>query len=130
MAFQSSMMPVRLVGALFLAAGCALCQPLWGDLAAGPHRVGFRNTFHFDPSRTWKTTWDYTGNFSPDNYGRPIQINIWYPAKPGSDSKPMAFGDYVNPTAPDGFAALNAMMRRRNRDDAQSAVGREALSQL
>jgi hypothetical protein len=50
--------------------------PLWGDLAAGPYRVGFRSVFRFDTSRTWASTRDFKGAFSPDLNGRPIQINV------------------------------------------------------
>ena len=53
---------------------------LWGDLRSGRYPVGFRTVFHFDRSRSWKKTRDFKGTFSPDLEGRPVQINIWYPA--------------------------------------------------
>lgn len=104
--------------------------PLWGSLHAGDHAVGFRVIFRYDGSRTWKTTRSYDGTFSSDLKGRPIQINLWYPA--GADHSPtkMHFGDYADQTAPDDFAELNAIMRKRSRDDVLSSVPRDDLAEL
>jgi hypothetical protein len=96
--------------------------PLWGNLHAGDHAVGFRTIFRYDGSRTWKTTRGYDGTFSPDLKGRPIQINVWYPASSDQSSTKMHFGDYVDQTAPEDFAELNTIMRQRNRDDAAGSV--------
>ena len=96
--------------------------PLWGNLHAGAHAVGFRTIFRYDNSRTWKSTRSYDGKFSPDPKGRPIQINLWYSALPDPSARKMLFGDYVDQIAPLDFAALNAIMRQRSRDDAASSV--------
>ena len=56
------------------SGGTSAVFPLWGDLAAGPYRVGFRAVFRFDRSRTWKSTRDFKGAFSPDLQGRPVQL--------------------------------------------------------
>ena len=69
--------------------------PLWGTLHTGNHAVGFRTIFRYDNSRTWKTTRHYDGTFTPDLKGRPIQINVWYPASPDQSLRKMHFGDYV-----------------------------------
>jgi pimeloyl-ACP methyl ester carboxylesterase len=104
--------------------------PLWGDLHAGDRAVGFRTIFRYDSSRTWKTTRSYDGKFSPDLKGRPIQINVWYPAEADQSSTKMHFGDYVDQTAPEDFAELNIIMRQRSRDDANGAVTRNEISGL
>ncbi len=96
--------------------------PLFGNLHAGAHTVGFRTIFRYDNSRTWKSTRSYDGKFSPDLKGRPIQINVWYPALPDPSATKMRFGDYVDQIAPLDFAALNTIMRQRSRDDAASSV--------
>ena len=70
-------------------------SPLWGDLAPGPDRVGFRAIFRFDLSRTWKKTRNHAGQFSPDAAGRPIQINVWYPARIDGTCDLMTFGKYM-----------------------------------
>src|SRR5208283_2019630 len=75
-------------------------SPLWGDLRAGAYEVGFRTIFRFDGSRTWKVTRAYDGSFTPDLDGRPIQINIWYPASINEPAKRMRFDDYVDQSAP------------------------------
>jgi dienelactone hydrolase len=104
--------------------------PLWGNLHAGTHAIGFRTIFRHDTSRTWKTTRHYDGTFAPDLKGRPIQINIWYPASPDQSSTKMHFGDYVDQSAPRDFSELNTIMRRRSRDDAVAAVPRNKIPEL
>jgi len=103
---------------------------LWGDLCPGNYAVGFRPIFRYDSSRTWKSTRSYDGTFSPDLEGRPVQINIWYPAVLDEPSKKMHFVDYVDQRAPEEFAELNAVMKQRSRDDASSAVPRDEIQQL
>jgi hypothetical protein len=104
--------------------------PLWGSLRAGDHAVGFRAIFRYDSSRTWKTTRSYDGTFSPDRKGRPIQINVWYPAAVDHSSTKMHFGDYVDQTAPEDFAGLNTIMRQRSRDDAIGSVPPNKIPEL
>lgn len=109
-------------GIVTAGSGAPSGPPLWGNLHAGSHEVGFRTLFLYDRSRTWKPTRTYHGTFSPDLAGRPIQVNVWYPALADRSAKKMAFADYVDQTAPDAFGKLNEIMRRRNRDDAMAAV--------
>ncbi|MFZ0958399.1 MAG: hypothetical protein WAN60_18805, partial [Candidatus Sulfotelmatobacter sp.] len=104
--------------------------PLWGNLHAGTHAVGFRTIFRYDNSRTWKSTRRYDGTFLPDLKGRPTQINIWYPASPDESMRKMHFGDYVDQSAPGDFAELNTIMKQRSRDDAVGAVPRNEIPQL
>ena len=118
-----------LLAAFLLATSCH-GQSLWGDLPAGPHPVGFRTIFRFDPSRNWQKTRDYTGKFSPDPHGRPVQTNVWYPAYSVATRKAMAFRDYIDQTSPAAFSTLSAIMQQRSREDAGSAVPPASLPQL
>lgn len=104
--------------------------PLWGNLHPGTGAVGFRTMFRYDSSRTWKSTRHYDGTFFPDFKGRPIQINLWYPASPGQSSTRMHFGDYVDQSAPQEFTEINAIMRQRGRDDAVGSVPRSEIPEL
>jgi pimeloyl-ACP methyl ester carboxylesterase len=104
--------------------------PLWGDLRAGAYDVGFRSVFRYDSSRTWKSTRSYEGTISPDLEGRPIQVNIWYPASVDRSSKKMCFGDYVDQNAPMAFSKLNSIMEQRSRDDAIGSVPRSEIPAL
>jgi pimeloyl-ACP methyl ester carboxylesterase len=103
---------------------------LWGNLRPGLDAVGFRTVFRYDISRTWKSTRHYDGTFSPDLRGRPVQINIWYPASPDRSSTKMHFGDYVDQSAPEDFGELNTIMRQRSRDDAVGSVPRNEIREL
>jgi len=104
--------------------------PIWGNLRAGTHAVGFRTIFRYDNSRTWKSTRSYDGTFSPDLNGRPAQINIWYPASPDQSMRKMHFGDYVDQSAPVDFTEFNTIMRQRSRDDAVGSVPRSEIPKL
>jgi hypothetical protein len=105
-------------------------SPVWGDLQPGAYRAGFKSVFRYDDSRTWRSTRSYSGAFSPDIDGRPIQISVWYPANPGPSVKKMTFADYVDQSAPARFAQLNSIMKQRSRDDASTAVPRGELAAL
>src|SRR5690348_3828092 len=89
-------------------------RPLWQQLQPGPFTIGFRSLFAFDRSREWLQTRPFHGGFSPDPNGRPIRIDIWYPAKASGGAAPMTFGDYVTVHAPPGFEALQRQVRGRD----------------
>lgn len=97
-------------------------DPFWADLTEGAYTVGFRTIFQSDHSRTWAATRNYKGGFSADLNGRPVQINVWYPAVRIASPTTMRFADYINQSAPVPFKALNDEMRKRNRDDALSSI--------
>jgi hypothetical protein len=105
-------------------------SPLWGDLAPGRYRVGFRTLFRFDASRTWRGTRDYRGTFSPDLNGRPVQVNVWYPAAAAGSKRQMRFGDYVDQTSPEAFLIFNAVMKERSRRNAADSVPSDQLAAL
>jgi len=104
--------------------------PVWGDLRPGPYSAGFKSIFRYDNSRTWKSTRSYSGAFSPDVDGRPIQISVWYPANAGPSDKRMTFADYVDQSAPQNFTQLNGIMKQRSRGDAVGSVPHSELSTL
>ncbi len=98
-------------------------RPLWGELPSGPYRVGFRTIFRFDASRTWRQTRDYMGKFSPDRDGRPIQLNVWYPASTEPPGRQMTVGAYIDQAAPSAaFAPLNSIMRQRTLENWEGSV--------
>ena len=105
-------------------------SPLWGDLIPGPYRVGFRTVFRFDPSRTWQGTRDYKGTFSPDLNGRPVQINVWYPAAAAGSTRQMLFGNYVDQSSPEVFSKFNAVMKERNQRNAVDSVPSDQVAAL
>jgi len=49
-------------------------------LPAGPHHVGFRASWMFDPARPYHTAFDDGKTYAGP---RPILVNVWYPAAAG-----------------------------------------------
>lgn len=79
-------------------SGCQIEQanseplPIMGDLALGDYTVGYKTIFTYDQSRNGVPYSDWDGNLTYNHkpeLGRQFQINVWYPAKPGS-------GDRIN----------------------------------
>lgn len=117
---------MRLKSMLLLSLSCLLCvdgagahataadRPLWQQLQPGPYTIGFRSVFAFDRSREWLQTGPFHGAFSPDRDGRPVRIDIWYPAMASGGAPPMTFGDYVTVAPPAGFEALQRQVRGRD----------------
>lgn len=58
----------------------------------GPWPVGLRVAQEYDPSRSF--TLDISGQTTPSDHGRPLQVVIWYPAA-SSSGQPMTVGDYA-----------------------------------
>src|SRR2546423_6898011 len=96
--------------------------PFWGELSAGPYRVGFRTIYRFDRTRTWRVTRGYEKQFAPDLNGRPIRISVWYPAVRDAWSRQMQFEDYIRPAGPKEFAELNTIIEMRERELSSSRV--------
>ena len=111
---------VCLLAGCLLVSACATAAEwksaaspvLWGSLKGGPHSVGFKRNFVIDRSRTWKLAREQ-GPLGKPLEGRPIQFNIWYPAKDGELSGLMKLADYYPSSAPPGFELLNQLMRAR-----------------
>ncbi len=86
--------------------------------------------FRFDSSRTWQGTRDYKGTFSPDMNGRPVQINVWYPAAAAGSTRQMRFGDYVDQSSAEIFSKFNAVMKERNQRNAVDSVPSDQFGAL
>jgi hypothetical protein len=69
----------------------------WATLKKGPFTVGFKSLCVFDTSRKYDLTCgDSTVIIKNKNSGRPILINIWYPAKRTNDISVLKVKDYFN----------------------------------
>lgn len=79
-----------LAGYAALGSGTATAQP-WTDL--GSHRVGFRVIETSDPARTFFGLTDGPVALHPKP-PRPLQIHVWYPARPAAGAPPMHHRDY------------------------------------
>src|SRR5215813_11848265 len=78
----------------------------WGSLKAGQYSAGFQVINQYDYSRPYIRKYDYEGKMASGERGRPIQINIWYPAKAGG--KAMTLSDYVHLTSIEDLSELTA----------------------
>lgn len=77
--------------------------PQWGDLKPGPYHVGFRFDAMFDYSRTFATPkYNYEGVFQEGERARPVNINIWFPAKKAANAVFMPYEAYFYPAVPAG----------------------------
>jgi len=88
----------RLLLGVLMLAGSALGAgeaPLWGDLEAGPHAVGFMTFEEYDYSRTFQAKRDYFGEVIPGERARPVQVCVWYPAVEDAGAAPVLFSDYA-----------------------------------
>ncbi len=71
--------------------------PIMGNLPIGNYPVGFETLFTYDLSKNAVPFSDWDGNLMPEHTtknGRQFQINIWYPAKPGTGN-PLKYADYI-----------------------------------
>ncbi|MCP3100542.1 hypothetical protein LZ198_16860 [Myxococcus sp. K15C18031901] len=90
-------------------------RPLWGDLAPGPHAVGYQVLYRFDTSRTWATTRPYGKSFTADPSGRPMRISVWYPAAARATGRKLRFEDYFRGgSAPKGFPDVETLLAERD----------------
>ena len=90
---------------LFAAYASAAESTFWGDLKPGSHSVGFQVIEKFDHGRPYKRKLDYEGKINSADRSRPLQINVWYPAKTAQGS-PMLLRDYVHIAAAEDLVAL------------------------
>lgn len=68
---------------------------LWGDLAPGPHAVGFEVRHETDRLRPYAPKVDFRGQRTERITQRPMQVSLWYPATaPGQTA--MTLRDYVD----------------------------------
>jgi dienelactone hydrolase len=121
--------PVAYLGQMPPASRAA-SSSMWGDLQAGSYNVGFRTIFRYDSSRPWTITRHYRQPFSPDFDGRPIQINIWYPAPRVLLGKKMEYKDYAEQSAPPAFVKFMHAMAASNHEGAIGSVPESETRQL
>jgi len=95
---------ISLLTLLFLTNILAADSPFWGNLKSGRYPVGFQILQEYDHGRPFHRKKDYEGNLNSGERGRPLQINIWYPAK--APQIPMTLADYVHVSATEDFSAL------------------------
>lgn len=72
--------------------------PIMGNLPMGEYPVGFRTLFTYDLTKNVVPYSDWDGNLYQGHTagnGRQFQINVWYPAQPGSGD-PLKYADYVD----------------------------------
>lgn len=72
--------------------------PIMGDLPMGEYPVGFKTVFTYDLTKNAVPYSDWDGNLyqgHASENGRQYQINVWYPAQPGSGS-PLKYADYID----------------------------------
>jgi dienelactone hydrolase len=89
-ALLGSITVLLLLAALGSVPTLAGNPPLWGDLDAGDHEVGFRLLEEHDRSRAIRVT-----GATPEVQPRPVRIYIWYPARVAPAARAMSFGDYA-----------------------------------
>jgi pimeloyl-ACP methyl ester carboxylesterase len=114
---------MRLLGGFVVLLACSVANAesswarvaAWGNLDPGAEAVGFRTIFVHDKSRPWRQTRPYGAAFRPDLDGRPIQINLWYPAVARS-GRAMRYDDYVDQKTPQAFATLGELAGKRSRE--------------
>ncbi len=72
--------------------------PIMGNLPMGEYPVGFETVFKYDFTKNAVPYADWDSNLyqrDTSQNGRQYQINIWYPAQPGSGD-PLKYADYVD----------------------------------
>ena len=128
--WRNASLGLIMIACLIGATVTAHASPaLWGKLQNGAYNVGFKTVFLSDGSRTWHVTRSFTGSFKPDRAGKPVQLDIWFPAAPDHGRK-LTVGDYVAPPAPPASVMLRTLMTERSRADIASAVTAEQLPRL
>jgi len=86
----------------------------WGGLERGPYGVGFRAVEEYDYSRSFAAKRDYFGAPIEGERARPIQICLWYPARPSGEEPSMVYGEYaiVYPEDDRFFSFLSGLQDR------------------
>ena len=90
---------LMVVALLVPAPGVAQQSQMAFTLAEGPYRAGFRNVNLTDPTRSW------SGDVARGPGPRPLQVSIWYPARPAAGERPMRYAEYLELRALEGGAA-------------------------
>lgn len=87
-------MRILLFSFLYCVSSTAAAAPGFADLRAGPLAVGWKVIQQYDYARTYKGKIDpVSGEATRGERARPIQTQIWYPARQGGT--PVTYADYV-----------------------------------
>ncbi|HEX8197004.1 MAG TPA: acyl-CoA thioester hydrolase/BAAT C-terminal domain-containing protein [Pyrinomonadaceae bacterium] len=70
--------------------------PLWGDLKPGKYSVGYRAMHKYDRARTFIPERSYEGKLYTGERSRPLQIQIFYPARVSPNAARMSYQEYLN----------------------------------
>lgn len=62
-------------------------------LRYGPHTVGFTVLEALDSTRAFRPLRDFRGQLAPET-ARPVQVSLWYPARPAPEAPRMRAGDF------------------------------------
>ncbi len=89
-----SLLGLLLPGAGFLNGGVPANDEIWPALKPGPYAVGYRVKQTYDHSRTFKRRTDFFAKRAEGEISRPLQISIWYPAKPVPGASPIKVEEY------------------------------------
>lgn len=81
---------------------------LWGELVLGPYAVGFQSFIIRDYSRRY----ELPGNGDGSSAGRPLAVQVWYPAQPIADWVVMPYKGYLNLASDD--PALQKFVEAQN----------------
>lgn len=113
---------------VLVAAAAAAAPPLWGGLAPGAHRVGFRSFWSIDSGRSYASP--ECGIPADPKHPRPVLVNLWYPAAARAGAG-MPHGDYLK-IAPDDsrYATLASELAEYARDVISQETLRTALEDL
>lgn len=87
--------------------------PLWGDLSSGPYPVGFQSFITYEYSRRYDLPSTNPGGDSPRLKGRPIVVQVWYPAQPPGDAVAMPYEAYLAVSSTDD--SLQSFVEQLNR---------------
>jgi pimeloyl-ACP methyl ester carboxylesterase len=87
-------------------------RPLWGELPVGPYPVGLQSLITYDYSRRYDLPSTKPGATTPRLKGRPIVVQVWYPAQPPEDAAAMPYEAYLTVSSTDD--SLKAFVEQLN----------------
>ncbi len=86
---------------------------LWGELPVGPYPVGFQSLITYDYNRRYDLPSTKPGATTTRLKGRPIVVQVWYPAQPPEDAAAMPYEAYLTVSSTDD--SLQSFVEQLNR---------------
>ena len=86
---------------------------LWGELPVGPYPVGFQSLITYDYSRRYDLPNTKPEATTTRLKGRPIVVQVWYPAQPPEEAAAMPYEAYLTVSSTDD--SLKAFVEQLNR---------------